>query len=78
MTIPVTIVPFLVNSWNEIGAPARFASPSATTGSIFVFLAAHRQDGFADEEFEDLFPSGRVALDPSVGDGVGSGAADPA
>ncbi len=28
-------------------------------GSMFAFLAAHRQDVFADEEFEDLFPSGR-------------------
>ena len=28
-------------------------------GSIFAFLAAHRQDVFADGEFEDLFPSGR-------------------
>lgn len=28
-------------------------------GSMFAFLAAHRQDVFPDEEFEDLFPSGR-------------------
>jgi Transposase domain (DUF772)/Transposase DDE domain len=28
-------------------------------GSMFAFLAAHRQDVFADKEFEDLFPSGR-------------------
>ncbi|MGO8848724.1 IS1182 family transposase [Mycobacterium sp.] len=28
-------------------------------GSMFAFLAAHRRDLFADEEFEDLFPSGR-------------------
>ena len=28
-------------------------------GSMFAFLAAHRQDLFADEEFEDLFPSGQ-------------------
>ncbi len=28
-------------------------------GSMFAFLAAHRQDVFSDEEFEDLFPSGR-------------------
>ena len=28
-------------------------------GSMFAFLAAHRQDLFADEEFEDLFPSGK-------------------
>lgn len=28
-------------------------------GSMFAFLAAHRQDVFGDEEFEDLFPSGR-------------------
>jgi hypothetical protein len=28
-------------------------------GSIFAFLAAHRQDLFGDKEFEDLFPSGR-------------------
>jgi hypothetical protein len=28
-------------------------------GSMFAFLAAHRQDVFADGEFEDLFPSGR-------------------
>jgi hypothetical protein len=26
---------------------------------MFAFLAAHRQDVFADGEFEDLFPSGR-------------------
>jgi hypothetical protein len=28
-------------------------------GSIFAFLAAHRQELFGDEDFEDLFPSGR-------------------
>jgi hypothetical protein len=28
-------------------------------GSMFAFLAAHRRDVFGDEEFEDLFPSGR-------------------
>ncbi|HYR15798.1 MAG TPA: IS1182 family transposase [Mycobacterium sp.] len=28
-------------------------------GSMFAFLAAHRQDLFGDKEFEDLFPSGR-------------------
>ena len=28
-------------------------------GSMFAFLAAHRQDVFPDGEFEDLFPSGR-------------------
>ncbi|TQC38892.1 IS1182 family transposase [Rhodococcus sp. WS4] len=28
-------------------------------GSVFAFLAAHRQDVFPDGEFEDLFPSGR-------------------
>jgi len=28
-------------------------------GSMFAFLAAHRRDLFGDEEFEDLFPSGR-------------------
>lgn len=28
-------------------------------GSMFAFLAAHRRDVFADEEFEDLFPSGK-------------------
>jgi hypothetical protein len=28
-------------------------------GSMFAFLAAHRRDVFSDEEFEDLFPSGR-------------------
>jgi hypothetical protein len=28
-------------------------------GSMFAFLAAHRQDVFADGDFEDLFPSGR-------------------
>ena len=28
-------------------------------GSMFAFLAAHRQDVFGDEEFEDLFRSGR-------------------
>ena len=28
-------------------------------GSMFGFLAAHRQDLFCDKEFEDLFPSGR-------------------
>jgi len=28
-------------------------------GSMFAFLAAHRQDLFEDKEFEDLFPSGR-------------------
>src|SRR5260370_4180071 len=27
--------------------------------SLFAFLAAHRQDLFGDQEFEDLFPSGR-------------------
>lgn len=28
-------------------------------GSMFAFLAAHRQDLFPDTEFEDLFPSGK-------------------
>ncbi|HEY2280684.1 MAG TPA: IS1182 family transposase [Streptosporangiaceae bacterium] len=28
-------------------------------GSMFAFLAQHRQDVFVDEEFEDLFPSGK-------------------
>lgn len=28
-------------------------------GSMFAFLAEHRQDVFPDGEFEDLFPSGR-------------------
>ena len=28
-------------------------------GSMFAFLAAHRQDLFGDKEFGDLFPSGR-------------------
>lgn len=28
-------------------------------GSMFAFLAAHRQDLFSDNDFEDLFPSGR-------------------
>ena len=28
-------------------------------GSMFAFLAAHRQDLFPDNEFEDLFPSGK-------------------
>jgi Transposase domain (DUF772)/Transposase DDE domain len=28
-------------------------------GSMFAFLASHRQDLFPDEEFEDLFPSGK-------------------
>jgi hypothetical protein len=28
-------------------------------GSMFAFLAAHRQDLFGDKEFEDLFPSGK-------------------
>lgn len=28
-------------------------------GSMFEFLAEHRQDVFPDEDFEDLFPSGR-------------------
>src|ERR1700682_4814231 len=28
-------------------------------GGMFAFLAPHRQDLFADAEFEDLFPSGR-------------------
>ena len=27
-------------------------------GSMFAFLAAHRQDVFGDEEFEDLFGRG--------------------
>ncbi|MPY97903.1 MAG: IS5/IS1182 family transposase, partial [Actinophytocola sp.] len=28
-------------------------------GSMFEFLAEHRQDVFPDGEFEDLFPSGK-------------------
>src|SRR5256885_13001800 len=28
-------------------------------GSMFAFLAAHRSELFADEDFADLFPSGR-------------------
>lgn len=30
-----------------------------TEGSMFAFLADHRQDLFSDNEFEDLFPSGK-------------------
>jgi hypothetical protein len=30
-----------------------------TPGSMFAFLAGHRQDLFRDNEFEDLFPSGK-------------------
>jgi hypothetical protein len=30
-----------------------------TPGSMFAFLAGHRQDLFPDNEFEDLFPSGK-------------------
>jgi hypothetical protein len=30
-----------------------------TPGSMFAFLAGHRQDVFPDNEFEDLFPSGK-------------------
>ena len=37
-------------------------------GSMFAFLAAHRQGLFADEDFADLFPSGRGR--PSVPAGV--------
>jgi hypothetical protein len=29
------------------------------TGSMFAFLAAHRQELFGDEDFADLFPSGK-------------------
>ena len=37
-------------------------------GSMFAFLAAHRQDVFGDEEFEDLFASGlgRPSIPASV------------
>jgi hypothetical protein len=37
-------------------------------GSMFAFLAAHRQDVFGDKEFEDLFPSvrGRPSIPASV------------
>ena len=28
-------------------------------GSMFAFLAAHRQELFGDEDFADLFPSGK-------------------
>ena len=47
-------------------------------GSMFAFLAAHRQEVFADEEFEDLFPSGkgRPSIPASVM--VDSGVADAA
>ena len=37
-------------------------------GSMFAFLAAHRQELFGDEDFADLFPSGRGR--PSVPAGV--------
>jgi IS5 family transposase len=37
-------------------------------GSMFAFLAAHRQDLFGDEDFADLFPSGKGR--PSVPAGV--------
>jgi hypothetical protein len=48
-------------------------------GSMFAFLADHRQDLFGDREFEDLFPSRKgSAVDPGVGDGLDSGAADVA
>jgi hypothetical protein len=29
------------------------------TGSMFAFLAAHRRELFSDDDFADLFPSGR-------------------
>jgi hypothetical protein len=45
-------------------------------GSMFAFLAEHRQDVFADGEFEDCFPRGGAALDSGVGDGFDSGVAD--
>jgi hypothetical protein len=37
-------------------------------GGMFAFLAAHRQDVFGDNEFEDLFPSGlgRPSIPASV------------
>ena len=37
-------------------------------GSMFAFLAAHRQELFGDEDFADLFPSGKGR--PSVPAGV--------
>jgi transposase len=38
--------------WNGVGH-------LVSTGSMFAFLAQHRQDVFPDGEFEDLFPSGK-------------------
>ena len=35
-------------------------------GSMFAFLAAHRAEVFPDEEFADLFPSGRGRAGMSI------------
>lgn len=43
-------------------------------GSMFAFLAAHRGELFADEDFADLFPSGkgRPSVPASAAIGAGS------
>jgi hypothetical protein len=46
-------------------------------GSMFAFLAAHRGELFTDEDFADLFPSGR-GRPSGERDGVGDGAAGAA
>ena len=48
-------------------------------GSMFAFLAAHRQDVFGDERVRGPVPVGEgAAVDPGVGDGLDSGVADAA
>ncbi len=48
-------------------------------GSMFAFLAGHRQELFGDEDFADLFPSGEgTAVGPGERDGLGDGAAGAA
>jgi len=48
-------------------------------GSMFAFLAGHRGELFADEDFADLFPLGAgSAVGPSQCDGLGPGFAGDA
>ena len=41
----------------DAGALVGYLVPA---GSMFAFLAAHRQELFRDEDFADLFPSGKA------------------
>jgi hypothetical protein len=59
----------------DVESVARHLLPA---GSVFAFLAEHRDRLFPDQLFEDLFPSGRGPVGPGAGYRVGDRAADAA